>query len=70
MGNLVESNSLKLVLIELFKRDKELFLEVSRSVIQDDPKVKEALLDDRQARLEKIIDEDFAEYDSVFRALA
>ena len=70
MGNLVESNSLKLVLIELFKRDKELFLEVSRSVIQDDPKVKKALLDDRQARLEKIIDEDFAEYDSVFRALA
>ena len=42
MGTIAENNALKMVLIELFKKDKPLFFEVYRAVLQDDPNAREA----------------------------
>lgn len=70
MGTVVDRNTLKAMIMEILSKDKELCKDVLDEIVKENSEVKDKLLDDRQARLEKIIEEDFAEYDAVFRALA
>ncbi len=66
----IDEKTFKKVLYELMVEQPDYFKNLLRQIINEK---KEALSDEkteRRKRLEKIIDENFAEYDDVFRALA
>lgn len=84
MGTLIERSTLRTILLELLIKDSSLALDIFQTIVKEDPLFLEkvslnnqALLDEpapngdyRRMRLDNIIDEDFIEYNEVFKALA
>ncbi len=63
MTQVIDRESLKAALRELI-REEPTFIKGLISKIEDDEK------SEKRLRLERIVEEDFAEYDEVFKALA
>ena len=70
MTKTLDKSTLRKLIVSLLKSDDELCAEVFNDLQEaNDQVVSQPELDKRQ-ELEKIIKEDFAEYDEVFKALA
>lgn len=70
MTKTLDKTTLRKLIVSLLRSDDELCADVFRDLSASNSEViKQPELDKRQ-ELEKIIREDFAEYDEVFKALA
>jgi len=66
----VDRAMVKEVIKEMFQEDKSLLKEVIKEILTENQTIVSVEQGERRKRLEAIIEEDFAEYDQVFRALA
>lgn len=62
--------SLKTLIVNLLKSDEELCHEVLKEINDIKAPMQQNTDPDKRKKLEKIIDEDFKEYEEVFKALA
>lgn len=70
MTKTLDKTTLRKLIVSLLKSDDELCADVFNDLFVVNPQVTKQLELDKRQELEKIIREDFAEYDEVFKALA
>lgn len=66
----LDRSQLKNIIREILKEDISLFKEVIKEILIDNHIITTDEQQQRRARLEKLIDEDFDKYDDVFKSLA
>lgn len=66
----INRDQLKSVIKEILTEDPTLFKSVVREILADHQIIVSEEQRDRRAKLEKMIDEDFDQYDEVFKSLA
>lgn len=66
----IDEKTFKKVLFELMVEQPDYFKNLLRQIINEKTQAVSDEKTERQKRLEKIIENNFAEYDDVFRALA
>jgi hypothetical protein len=84
MGNVVDRNTLRTMILEIFIKDKALFIEIANDMLKEDPMLLRRLNnisgtdtqietqndDISDEEFDRIITQNFEKYDAVFRALA
>jgi len=66
----LDRNQLKSIIREILKEDIGLFKDIIKEILIDNQVITTDEQQQRRARLEKLIDEDFDKYDDVFKSLA
>ena len=70
MTHITDRALLRSLIVEILKEDKTILQEAINDFAAENPAAIAAMNPERRTRLKKIIAEDFAEYDEVFKALA
>lgn len=68
--NKIDKQLLKTIIKEVIKEDIGLFKETLKEILRENQIIGPNAQKDRRQKLEKMIDEDFEQYDEVFKALA
>lgn len=66
----IDKSVLKSIIREIIREDIDLFKETIKEILVENKVISSNEQQERRARLEKLIDDDFEEYDEVFKALA
>ena len=68
--DIIDKSQLKSAIKEILTEDPSLFKSVVREILMDHQVIVSEVQAERRAKLEKMIDEDFDQYDDVFKSLA
>jgi len=66
----IDKRLLKSIIKEIIKEDISIFKETIKEILVENKVIVSEAQAERRKRLEKLIDDDFKQYDEVFKALA